>query len=150
MDELAPIKTNQAWRGAELEASEAWGRRLTEAEIAALIRAADLANHAPCPGFGKWAFEIPELAPLLAWTARQLEYGPGVVRIKGVPVDRMPRDMLRRLFWGFCVNLGRRGVGGGERRNRHWRGVGLQQWRGQADFGANRRAIHGRAAFSYR
>jgi len=106
MDELAPIKTNQAWRGAELEASEAWGRRLTEAEIAALIRAADLAYHAPCPGFGKWALEIPELAPLLAWTARQLEYGPGVVRIKGVPVDRMPRDMLRRLFWGFCVNLG--------------------------------------------
>jgi hypothetical protein len=103
---FTPIETPQAWHGADLEASDAWRRRLTETEIGALTRAADAARNAPCPGFGKWAFEIPELESLLAWTARQLEHGPGVVRITGVPVDRMPRDMLRRLFWGFCVNLG--------------------------------------------
>jgi hypothetical protein len=39
---FAPIETAQAWHGADLEKSDAW-RRLTETEIAALIRAADAA-----------------------------------------------------------------------------------------------------------
>ena len=103
---FAAIETPQAWHGNDLRNSDAWRRRLTENEVASLIRAAEVSQDAPCPGFGKWAFKVPELGPLLAWTARELEHGPGVVRITGVPVDRLPRDTLRRLFWGFCVNLG--------------------------------------------
>jgi Taurine catabolism dioxygenase TauD, TfdA family len=103
---LAPIDTASAWRGADLEASYAWRRRLTGAEIAALERATDAASSAPCPGFGPAAFPVPELAPLFAWMAQQLEHGPGVVRLSGLPIDRFSRDALRRLFWGFCVNLG--------------------------------------------
>jgi hypothetical protein len=103
---LAPIDSPAAWRGAELEASEAWRRRLTKTEIAALTRAAKETRDIACPGFGPAAFRVPELEPLLAWMARQLEHGPGVVRVSGVPVQAMSRDMLRRLFWGFCVNLG--------------------------------------------
>jgi hypothetical protein len=37
---LAPIDSPAAWRGGDLEGSDAWRRRLTETEIAALIRAA--------------------------------------------------------------------------------------------------------------
>lgn len=75
IDLLAPIDTSQAWHGAELEALDAWRRRLTKTEIAALTHTADAARDAPCPGFGGWAFEIPELEPLTAWMARQLEQG---------------------------------------------------------------------------
>jgi Taurine catabolism dioxygenase TauD, TfdA family len=103
---LTPIEGPSAWRGADLEASEAWRRRLTDTEIAALTRAAEAARDVGCPGFGAAAFPVPELDPLLHWMAEQLEHGPGVVRISGVPVERLPRESLRRLFWGFCVNLG--------------------------------------------
>jgi len=105
-DVLTPIETAQAWTGAELEASDAWRRGLTAPEIDALSRAADTARDARCPGFGPDAFQVPELAELFAWMARQLEHGPGVVRLTGLPVQRYPREALRRLFWGFCVNLG--------------------------------------------
>lgn len=105
---LNPIESPAAWRGADLAGSDAWRRALTGREIAALERAAaDVrAKGAPCPGFGRDTFSIPELAPLFAWMAEQLERGPGVVRLSGVPVSRLARDDLKRLFWGFCVNLG--------------------------------------------
>jgi hypothetical protein len=103
---LAPIDSPAAWRGPDLETSDAWRRRLTETEIAALIRAADETRDIVCPGFGADRFSVPELGPLFAWMARQLEHGPGVVRLSGVPVERLPRENLKRLFWGFCVNLG--------------------------------------------
>jgi hypothetical protein len=103
---LAPIDAPAAWHGAALAESDAWRRQLTETEIAALERATEVARDATCPGFGSAAFPVPELAPLFAWMARQLEHGPGVVRLSGLPVSRFSGDALRRLFWGFCVNLG--------------------------------------------
>jgi hypothetical protein len=107
MDEiLAPIDTPAAWYGADLADSDAWRRKLTPGEIAALERATEEALGVPCPGFGPAAFRVPELAGLFAWMARQLERGPGAVRLSGLPVDRFSREALRRLFWGFCVNLG--------------------------------------------
>ena len=103
---LEPIDSPAAWRGEALLRSPAWRRALTAAELAALQRATASARDAKCPGFGRAAFSVPELAPLFAWMAEQLERGPGVVRLIGVPADRMARDDLKRLFWGFCVNLG--------------------------------------------
>lgn len=106
MDLLAPIETKAAWRGPGLEASDAWGRHLTAVEISALERAAETVGNHPCPGFGPAAFSVPELKPLFAWMAEQLENGPGAVRVAGLPVERYTQDELRRIFWGFCVNLG--------------------------------------------
>jgi hypothetical protein len=104
--QLSPIDGPAAWTGAQLAASGAWGRRLTASETGALERATEMAARLPCPGFGPAAFQVPELAPLFAWMAWQLEHGPGVVRLSGLPVERLGRDALKRLFWGFCVNLG--------------------------------------------
>src|SRR5580698_1836514 len=103
---LTPIDSPAAWRGDELRASEAWRRRLTEIEIAAMLRAAEAVRDVTCPGFPAAAFPVPELGPLFAWMAEQLEHGPGVVRVSGLPIERFSGDALRRLFWGFCVNLG--------------------------------------------
>jgi hypothetical protein len=36
----------------------------------------------------------------------QLERGPGVVRLTGLPAARIAREDLKRLFWGVCVNFG--------------------------------------------
>ena len=103
---LTPIEGPAGWHGANLRASEAWGRRLTQAEIAALERAAADTVDAACPGFAASAFKVPELSPLFAWMAQQLEHGPGVVRLSGLPVGRLERATVRRMFWGFCANLG--------------------------------------------
>ena len=100
------INSPAAWRGAELEASGAWRRALSPREIAALERATHSARDLPFQGLPATAFPVPELTPLFAWMAEQLEDGPGVVRLSGLPVEGMERDALKRLFWGFCVNLG--------------------------------------------
>src|SRR5258708_6655455 len=92
---LEPIDSPAAWRGGDLEASDAWRRRLTETELSALTRAAEETHASPCPGFGAGAFRVPELRPLFDWMAEQLEHGPGVVRVSGVPVERLSRETLR-------------------------------------------------------
>jgi hypothetical protein len=105
---LDPIEGPSAWRGTELAADPGWRRVLNAAEIAALERAADAAEARGVgpTEFSAAAFEVPELASVFAWLAGQLENGPGVARVSGIPVDRLKGDRLRRLFWGFCVNLG--------------------------------------------
>jgi Taurine catabolism dioxygenase TauD, TfdA family len=97
-----------AWRGTELAGDPSWRRSLTADEIAALARAAAAAEARGCAptGFSPAEFAVPELKPVFEWLAHQLEQGPGVARLSGIPVDRLSRDRLRRLFWGFCVNLG--------------------------------------------
>lgn len=103
---LAPIETPAAWTGPALATSEAWKRVLTPLEIGALECATAGAASLPITGFGAKSFPIPELRNLFAWMANQLESGPGVVRLTGLPVHRIAPDDLKRLFWGFCVNLG--------------------------------------------
>ncbi|MGD9617035.1 MAG: TauD/TfdA family dioxygenase [Alphaproteobacteria bacterium] len=105
---LQPIEGPAAWRGAELLRDPSWRRTLTNDETAILERvaaAAEARGIAPT-GFGPTEFPLEELRPLLSWLADRLENGPGMARLSGVPVDRLTRDRLRRLFWGFCVNLG--------------------------------------------
>jgi hypothetical protein len=105
---LQPIEGPAAWRGADLVGDPSWRRTLTPAEAAALEGAAEAAKArgvAPT-GFAAPEFPVPQLRPLLSWLADRLERGPGIARVSGIPVDRLARDALRRLFWGFCVNLG--------------------------------------------
>jgi hypothetical protein len=85
---LTPIGGPAAWRGEERLNSPAWRSALTSEAIAALGRATKAARGVDCLGFGTAAFPVPELAPLFAWIAEQLERGPGVVRLSGVPASR--------------------------------------------------------------
>jgi hypothetical protein len=105
---LRPIEGPAAWRGDDLVADPSWRRTLTAAEVAALEHAAAAAasRGVPATAFGPTEFPVPELQPVFTWLADRLENGPGVARLSGIPVDRVTRDTLRRLFWGFCVNLG--------------------------------------------
>jgi hypothetical protein len=97
-----------AWRGTELAGNPSWRRTLAPAEVAALEHAAADAEARGVASivFAAAEFPVPELEPLFGWLAGQLENGPGMARLSGVPVDRLTRDQLHRLFWGFCVNLG--------------------------------------------
>jgi hypothetical protein len=105
---LQPIEGPAAWRGTDLTADPSWRRTLTGEEIAALERAAVAAEARGVAetGFGPADFPVPELMPLFAWLGGQLEQGRGMARLSGIPVERLPRATLRRLFWGFCANFG--------------------------------------------
>lgn len=106
---IAPIGGAAAWRGGdELAARGFWPRRLTGAEVAALDAAlADVkAAGRRVPAIAQQHFAVPALAPLLADLTEELERGAGVVRVSGLPVDRLSRDDLRTLFWGLCANVG--------------------------------------------
>ncbi|WP_198373299.1 TauD/TfdA family dioxygenase [Roseomonas rosulenta] len=106
---MAPIGGAAAWRGGvELAARGYWPRRLEASEVAALeaaLAAVKAAARAP-PAMAREHFAIPALAPLLAEVTRELEDGAGVVRLSGLPVQRLSREDLRILFWGLCVNIG--------------------------------------------
>ena len=108
MANMTLIEGPSAWRGSELAADPSWRRTLTREEVTALERAAMTAEARGIgpTGFGPAEFPVPELKPLFTWLADPLERGPGVARVCGIPVERLPRDRLRRLFWGFCINLG--------------------------------------------
>lgn len=106
---IAPIGGAAAWRGnAELSARGFWPRCLTDAEIQALEAALAPVKAAgrQVPAIAREHFAIPALAPLLADLTEELERGAGVVRVSGLPVDRLSKEDLRTLFWGLCANVG--------------------------------------------
>ena len=105
---LQLIEGPAAWHGSDLAADPSWRRTLTADEIGGLERAvaaAEARGIGPT-GFAADEFPVPELRPALQWLADRLERGPGVARLSGIPVDRLPHERLQRLFWGLCVNLG--------------------------------------------
>jgi hypothetical protein len=78
---LASIDSPAAWHGTALAASDGWRRQLTVAEIAALERATEAVLDATCPGFGPGVFPVP------------FAYGPGVVRLSGLPAHQFSGDL---------------------------------------------------------
>ncbi len=105
---LQPITGPAAWTGKQLEADPTWRRQLTGQEIEVLLAAAARLRAAggPTEGFDAAQFQIPGLADVLQWLAVQLEEGPGLVRLGGLPVERIDEDDQKRIFWGLCANLG--------------------------------------------
>ncbi|MBR0657120.1 TauD/TfdA family dioxygenase [Plastoroseomonas arctica] len=95
-----------AWRGDQVTQSPLWGRRFTEAEIAALDAALAGTRGIAPPRLRAEDFAIPTLRPLLDAVAEELEQGTGVVRLSGLPTGRWDAAALKTVFWGICANLG--------------------------------------------
>lgn len=51
-------------------------------------------------------FALPTLAPLLEQIGRELEQGCGIVRLRGLPVQKYSSAELETLFMGICRHLG--------------------------------------------
>ena len=51
-------------------------------------------------------FPLPGLQDLIADIADELENGSGMVKLRGMPVDRYDEDDLRRLYYGFGTHIG--------------------------------------------
>ncbi len=106
---VAPIRGDCVWQGSEIANSTRWVRDLDAADIAeidaALIQAKrrGLAWHEVTSA----DFPLAGASELLDGVADELENGLGIVKLRGLPVERYDEDDLRRIWFGLAHNLGR-------------------------------------------
>jgi hypothetical protein len=103
-----PLKGRAAWHGKELDASGDWIRTLDDTQrreiddaLARIKRA-----RAPLLGFTRDDFPLASTADLLGLISDELENGRGMVRLRGLPVERYSDDDIRQIFWGIGAHLG--------------------------------------------
>lgn len=96
------------WRGCDLDVASLTCD-LTPDHLAAMdnllagIRADGLAFHE----IERRHFDHPALSSFFAEFLRALKYGPGILILRGLPVDSYGIEDLERLYWGIGTHLGR-------------------------------------------
>jgi hypothetical protein len=96
------------WHGQELARSTDWIRRLSPAaidEIDAALQGVERRGLA-WPEIRKADFPLPGVSAELAQVNRDLEWGRGLVLLRGLPVERYSDDQLRAIWWGLGCHLG--------------------------------------------
>lgn len=119
-----PLAGPEVWSGAEMAAREDWIHVLTDDEISDLRLAVDAARSAlPSAPVGQVSaadaesfddlyavtmeqFPLPLLSRRLARVAQELESGPGIVNIRGIPSNLFTAHEMRGVLWGIGAHLG--------------------------------------------
>lgn len=105
---LTAINGPCAWLGRDLARSDHWIRDLSAEHIDGLdaalaaVESRGLAWHEITAA----DFPLPALAGIVAEIRSELEAGSGLMKLRGLPVDRYSEEQLRRLYFGFGVNIG--------------------------------------------
>jgi TfdA family taurine catabolism dioxygenase TauD len=108
MTELTPITGACAWLGEGIASSTRWVRDLGPADIAEIdaalagVERRGLAWHE----IRRADFPLPKLSALLSDIAEELETGCGMMKLRGLPVERYSEDQLRKLYFGLGSNIG--------------------------------------------
>jgi hypothetical protein len=103
-----PLKGRANWYGKDLDASGDWIRTLDDTqrhEIDAALGEIKRNRH-PLLGFARDDFPLSSTAQLLGEISDELENGRGMVRLRGLPVQRYSDNDLRQIFWGIGTHLG--------------------------------------------
>jgi hypothetical protein len=103
-----PITGPTVWRGQDLARSTDWIRPLSAAaigEIDAALRAVQ-ARGLAWRDVRKADFPLPGVSADLAQVNRDLEWGRGLVLLRGLPVERYSEEELRTIWWGLGRHLG--------------------------------------------
>ncbi len=97
-----------AWYRNELEADTSWIWPFEKEHIEELDAALRLSKEAGLTPFAvtKKDFPLPGFANVLDALLDELEFGRGVVLMRGFPVERYSEDDLRRLYWGIGTHMG--------------------------------------------
>jgi hypothetical protein len=105
--EVRPLEVGCEWRSDDL--GDSYVFRLTEQHVdeldAALVHAETQTNDVL--DITRESFPLPTLGAELTRITRELIDGPGVVLIRGVPVDRYSKDRASAIYWGIGCHLGR-------------------------------------------
>src|SRR5260370_4661510 len=103
-----PIHGPMVWHGQELARSTDWIRKLSPAaveEIDATLQGVERRGLG-WPQIRRAVVPRPGVSALLAQVNRDLEWGRGLVLLRGLPVERYSDDQLRAIWWGLGCHLG--------------------------------------------
>ncbi|MBI1777852.1 MAG: TauD/TfdA family dioxygenase [Proteobacteria bacterium] len=109
MTTRAPISGACAWLGKDVAHSKRWVRDLEPrglGEIDAAL-AATSARAIPWHQITRENFPLPAMAEVLKEVADELENGSGMVKLRGLPVERYGADELKRIWFAIGSHLGR-------------------------------------------
>src|SRR6266436_493929 len=103
-----PLTGPVVWQGKDIKNSKRWIRDLPKSAIAELDTAlkAVKAKGLAWSQITRQNFPLAGLDGLLADIADELENGCGIMKLRGLPVDRYDEDDLRRLYFGLGTHLG--------------------------------------------
>lgn len=101
------LKGRAAWHGKEIAADD-WVRTLDDVQRRELDEALQHVKRSGAPlfGFTRDDFPLHSTADLLGLISDNLENGRGMVRLRGLPVERYSDDDTRQIFWGIGTHLG--------------------------------------------
>ena len=104
-----PLKDPCAWQGREMTENPRWQRDLTPAEIEEIDHASRTleARGLAWRDVTAEAFPLPGMKGRFAEIAEELEEGSGMVKLRGLPVERYSPETLRRIWFGIGCHLGR-------------------------------------------
>src|SRR4051812_38285647 len=101
-----PLAGAAAWLGRDMADHPRWRRDLTPAEIDEIDRALRAAGETPWRAITSDSFPLPGMKPRFADIAGELEDGSGMVKLRGLPVERYSAEELRRIWFGIGCHLG--------------------------------------------
>jgi hypothetical protein len=103
-----PVDHPCAWKGPDMARDQSWIRQFSHDEIAELdaalqgVKAKGLGPF----GFTRSDFPLPTFAAALDAAATEIEYGRGIVLMRGLDFDSYGFDDIRALYWGIGLHLG--------------------------------------------
>lgn len=102
------IKDPADWRGAELAATDRWIHVFSTSEIDEVDAALKFARGrgVSLPELSKNDFPLPTVSAVLSRALEQLEDGPGLHLLRGLPAERYSKEDLRLMYWGLGKHLG--------------------------------------------
>lgn len=106
MSNRTPLTGPSVWHGKDIKNSSRWIRELTPDGIDELDAALKGLRGMPWQEITREDFYLPSLDELFDDIADELENGSGIVKLRGIPVDRYDEEDLRRLYFAIGTHVG--------------------------------------------
>lgn len=106
---MKPVKDSAGWYPKDLQGTDAWVYRLSDAEVAEIHTAVAKveASGIELMHVTSENFQLPKLAPALADIKAELQDGRGMALIRGLPVSGRTRYQVAAGYWGLGQYMGR-------------------------------------------
>ena len=106
MTTRTPLTGPVVWQGKDIKDSRRWIRDLPVEALDELDAAVKSVRGMPWQEITREDFALPTISDLLDDVADELENGSGIMKLRGIPVDRYSEDELRQMYFGLGTHIG--------------------------------------------
>ena len=106
MTTRTPLAGPSVWLGQDIKDSRRWIRDLPAEALDELDAAIKSVRGMPFHEITREDFALPMLSDLLDDVSDELENGSGIVKLRGLPVDKYSEDELRQMYFGLGTHIG--------------------------------------------